>query len=167
MNSSPSIILAIAPGKREFGVAVFDGTDLIYSSVKTIKHRKSNELQFSEVAVIMQILFESFAPHIVVIKAISQYQKLSRELGLILKLIRFESKQAGVQVVEITFEQIKIELCSGEQSTQKKAFESLTDEYPELKRFWNRPNKWQNDYYAFLFSAVAVGAVFLKNRSRM
>jgi hypothetical protein len=37
--------------------------------------------------------------------------------------------------------------------------------YPELEQYWNRPNKWQNDYYAFLFSAVAVGAVYLKSLS--
>jgi hemoglobin-like flavoprotein len=70
-------------------------------------------------------------------------------------------------LIEITLEQIKTELCKNENQTQKKSFESLLIEYPELRRFWNRPNKWQNDYYSFLFSAVAVGAVFLKTRPKL
>jgi RNase H-fold protein (predicted Holliday junction resolvase) len=162
MNSSPNIILAIDPGKREIGLAVFVGVDLVYFSVKTIRNRKSNKLIFSDITEILQSHFESFSTEIVVIKAISQYQKLSPDLEKVVKHIKLKSRQNGLQVVEITLEQIKSVLSKGKKTTQKKAFKTLLVSYPELKRYWNRPNKWQNDYYAFLFSAVAVGAVYLK-----
>lgn len=69
-NSSPKVILAIAPGKRELGVTVFIGADLVYSSVKTIRHRKSRKLYFREIAAILRQLFEEFSITIVVIKAL-------------------------------------------------------------------------------------------------
>lgn len=164
MNSSPNVILAIAPGKRELGIAIFVGVDLVYVSVKTFKHRKSIKPLLKEITGILQKLFESFSVKMVVTKAISQYQKLSPDLERIVERIKFESKQKNL-LREVTLEEIKSVLCKSEKATEKKAFESLLVSYPELKRYWNRPNKWQNDYYAFLFSAVAVGAVYLKTLS--
>lgn len=158
-------MLAIAPGKRELGIAIFAGADLVYVSVKTIRHQKSKEILLDEVTGILQKLFEGFRVKTVVTKAISQYQKLSPDLEPIVERIRFESGQKGLQVVEISLEEIKSGLCGNEKLTEKRAFKALLASYPELVRYWNRPNKWQNDYYAFLFSAVAVGAVYLKTFS--
>lgn len=165
MNSSQNIILAIAPGKRELGIAIFVGADLIYASVKTIRHRKSRKFLLREVTDILQKLFEGFAIKIVAVKAISQYQKLSPDLEKIVERIKFESAEQNLPFIEVTLEEIKSVLCKNEKATEKKAFETLLASYPELKRYWNRPNKWQNDYYAFLFSAVAVGAVYLKTHT--
>jgi hypothetical protein len=163
MNSSP-VIFAIAPGTREVGIAVFTEFELTYFSVKTLNSKTDLSVQISE---LLQYLFQGFAPQIVIIKSISSYQRLSNNLGSVVKQIKFEANRANLRVLEITLEQIKTKLCKNENQTQKKAFQSLLIEYPELKRFWNRPNKWQNDYYSFLFSAVAIGAVFLKTRSKL
>ncbi len=146
MNSSQNVTLAIAPGKRELGIAVFAGVDLVYVSVKTIRHRKSNNSLMKEVTGILQILFKGFSVKIVVCKAISPYQKLSPDIERIVERIEFESREKGLQIIEITIEQIKSELCKSEKPTEKKAFETLLVSYPELRRYWNRPNKWQNDY---------------------
>lgn len=158
--------MAIAPGKRELGVAVFSGSELVYVSVKTIRNQKSKENSLEKMTGILQKLFQEFSISLIVTKSISQYQKLSPDLERIVEHIRVESTQKGVQVVEITVEQIKSELCKKENLTEKRAFETLLASYPELKRYWNRPNKWQQDYYAFLFSAVAVGAVYLNTLSQ-
>jgi RNase H-fold protein (predicted Holliday junction resolvase) len=165
MNSQPIIMLAIAPGKRELGIAVFVGAELVYVAVKTVRNKKSKNSFLQEISGILEKLFQDFSIKIVVAKAVSQYQKLSRDLERIAELIKSESVQKDLQLVEITLEQIKSVLVEGEKATEKKAFERLLAAYPELQRYWKRPNKWQNDYYAFLFSAVAVGAVYLKTLS--
>lgn len=162
MNSS-QVILAIAPGNRELGIAVFVGIELMYYSVKTLNPKNQLPMQVSG---LLRKFFRWFTPQIVVLKSINQYQKLSNNLEFVVSQVKLEAKQTDLPVVEITFEQIKRELCHGSKATQKKAFKNLLINYPELKRFWNRPNKWQNDYYAFLFSAVAVGEVYLRTHSR-
>ena len=163
-SSSQKIILAIAPGKRELGIAVFNNTELVYSSVKTIGQGKSADSLYPQVVSAIQSLFEGFAPNIVVVKAVSQYQKLSPDLEKIAGRIRLEAARINLETREITLEEIKSELCKTEEmgATEKKAFRKIITVYPELRKYWNRPNKWQNDYYAFLFSAVAAGAVYLK-----
>src|SRR5215213_7585319 len=118
MNSSPNIILAIAPGKRELGIAIFAGADLVYVSVKTINHRKSRNPLLKEITCILQKLFEDFSIKIVVIKAISQYQKLSPDLKSIVVRIKYESGQKGLPVIDITLEQIKSVLCKSERTTE-------------------------------------------------
>jgi hypothetical protein len=162
MLSSPNVILAIAPGKRELGIAVFIGADLIYVSVKTLRNRKSRRRLLKEITEILHKLFESFTVQTVVVKAISQYQRLSPDLELIASRIKYEAKKNALAVSEVSLESIKAVLLKSEKSTEKRAFEALLTDYPELKKYWNRPNKWQNDYYAFLFSAVATGVVYLK-----
>lgn len=157
------VTLAIAPGKRELGIAVFSGFDLIYVSVKTIRRQKSKENQIEKMNGILQKLSQEFSIGLIVTKAISQYQKLSPDLERIVEHIKLQAGQKGLQIIDITVDQIKAELCKSKNPTEKKAFKALLASYPELKRYWNRPNKWQEDYYAFLFSAVAVGVVFLKN----
>lgn len=166
MNASSNVILAIAPGKRELGIAVFTGRDLVYVSVKTLRYRKSRRRSFKEITDILQKLFESFAVKTVVIKSISQYQKRSPDLEKIAKRIKTESLKNNLETEEVTLEQIKFVLGKNKTPTEKKAFETLILFYPQLEIYWNRPNKWQNDYYAFLFSAVATGAVYLKTHSR-
>ena len=164
MNFSPNVILAIAPGKRELGIAIFAGADLIYVSVKTIRQRKSRRGLLKEISGILKKLFESFPVKRVVIKSISQYQKRSPNLEKIARRIKAESRKNNLETAEVTLEQIKLILGENKTATEKKAFETLLASYPELERYWSRPNKWQNDYYAFLFSAVATGAVYLKTR---
>lgn len=163
MNSSP-IILAIAPGTREFGIAVFNGIELTYYSVKTLNPKDDILNQISE---LLTGLITWFSPQIIVIKSINKYQKLASNLENIINHIKFVAEQKGLEIFELTFEQIKDNLCDEEKTAKRKAFESLLFDYPQLNRFWNRPNKWQNDYYSFMFSAVAVGVVFLKLNSRM
>jgi RNase H-fold protein (predicted Holliday junction resolvase) len=166
MNSSP-IILAIAPGTRECGIALFNGTKLTYFSVKTLKHQNTNQDLPNQVSELIKNLLLWFSPQVVVIKSINQYQGLSVHLNKIVSHIKAEAKIHRVETIEITSEQIKYLIPNGNKLKQKKAFELIVEYYPELKRFWNRPNKWQNDYYAFLFSAVAVGLVFLKNHYKL
>lgn len=165
MSSSPTILLALAPGRRESGVAIFADTKLIYCAVKTLRSRQSNKLLPVEIGRILQKQINDFAPRIVVVKAISRYQKLSPKLAVIMRYIKLAARKNNLEITEISLEQIKAMMGGKHASTEKAAFRKLIAAYPELARYWNRPNKWQNDYYAFLFSAVAAGAVYLKTHS--
>lgn len=157
------IILAIAPGTRELGIAVFIEFELIYFSVKTSNPK--NDL-YNQISKKLHRVIKRFRPQIVVIKSVSQYQKLSGELKNVVNQIKVEAGRSNLKTVEITLEQIQKEFGNHPKPTQRKIFELLLNDYPELKRFWNRPNKWQNNYYNFLFSAVTVGVAFLKTNSK-
>jgi RNase H-fold protein (predicted Holliday junction resolvase) len=107
MNYFQQTILAIAPGKREIGVAVFDGSDLIYASVKTLRNRASTPALLKEITSVLQKVFDGFPIRIVVIKEISPYQRLSADIEIITRHIKYELSKNGFEVAEITLDQIK------------------------------------------------------------
>ena len=155
----------MAPGRREFGVAVFDGIELAYFAVQTIQNRHSEKLLKNEISELVEELIAFSKPKTVAIKAISQYQQTSSVLELTIKIIKRQAVANQIPVEEISLEQIKAMLGNDKKPTQKKVFQNLTVLYPELKQYLSRPNKWQNEYYHNLFSAVAVGVVCLKSLS--
>lgn len=163
MKSATQIILAMAPGKREFGVAVFDGIELIYFAVRTVSRRRSAAIQREEITELLSELFTRFKPQFVALKAVSKYQQTSVAIKEIVKLIKRQAKAKQVSIIEISLDQVKSLADDAEKRTQKKAFQILVTLYPELKQFSGRPNRWQNDYYHNLFSAVSVGVVCIKS----
>ncbi len=163
---SASIILAIAPGKREFGIAVFSGRELIYFAIRTVSRRHSDELQKEEIIELLKELFTCFNPQLVALKAISKYQQTSVSLKGIVKLIKRRAKAEQVPAIEISHKQVKSFFEDAEKRTQKNAFQMLVLLYPELRQFFSRPNRWQNDYYRNLLSAVSVGFVCLKSLNK-
>ncbi len=163
MKSASQIILAIAPGNREFGIAVFCGYELIYFAVRTLSHRRSAALQKEEITELLSELFACFKPQFIALKAVNKYQQTSVALKEIVKLIKRQAKARRIPVTEISLEQVKSFVADAEKQTQKKTFQTLTNMYPELQQFAGRPNRWQNEYYHNLFSAVSVGVVYLKS----
>jgi hypothetical protein len=154
--------LALAPGRREFGVAVFGGAELVYFSIREIKGRRSKKLIKRQVVEIVSELYGTFEPDHIAIKAISKYQSSSDTLASLIGTVKYQARLRRIPTTEVSIKEIMDQLCPSGRATLKKAFQTLTVIYPELSQFWNRPNRWQNDYYYNLFTAVAVGAVRVK-----
>ncbi len=157
--SKPVNTLALAPGKREFGVAVFTGIDLTYFSLKSLRDMSSEGVLMNETAILIRQLIDNFEPRVIAVKAISQYQLTSSALKLITQVLKHEAEISKIPLIEISLTEIKSMLCNNEKATKEEAFRSLGNIYPELIHFMNRPNKWQNEYYNNLFTAVSVGVV--------
>lgn len=157
------IILSVAPGNREIGVAVFNEARLIYFAVKPLYRRHSATLQKQEIIKLFDGLFISFPVDFLALKVITRHQKQSDALGRIVALIERLAKNKQITVVKVSLAQIKTLSNDGGKPSERKTFQWLTVLYPELRQYLNRPNKWQNDYYAFLFSSVAAGVVCLKS----
>ncbi len=112
---------------------------------------------------LLDALFEQYSLQSIVLKQVNQYQQTSPDLRSIVSQIKMQAESKHIRVEEISLMQVKSLLCKDGKPTQKKAFQTAAALYPELRQFQNRPNKWQNDYYAYIFSATAVGLVYLTN----
>jgi len=165
-RSSSKTILAIAPGKREFGIAVFEGIQLAHFSLRILRNRRSNKCLRKGIVELIQYCICIFQPQVIAVRTISQYQNKSIILKSIVRVVEEQADVNQIPLVEISMDQVKIMLCNNEKPTLTKAFENITVLYPELKQFFSRPNKWQNDYYHNLFSAVSVGVALLRSRSK-
>lgn len=158
-------ILAVAPGRREIGIATFRGHELSYFALKRIGNKGSDKLLKMECGALMQEFVTAFNPRVVVVRAISGYQKTSTRLEPILNAIRLQARRNRIPVVDVSLAQVKLTLCHTERPTQGQAFRNLADIYPETRQFLDRPSMWQRRYYEPLLSAVAVGVVHLKTNS--
>lgn len=167
MNSETKTILAVAPGKKLFGIAVFDGVELTYFALTTLKNGNTIEGLESEVAGLIEELIVTFKPSILAIRSISQYQKISVTIEPITRFVERQANETNIPIVKVSLAEIGLVLGMGEgRSTQKIAYDNLAVLYPELKRYLNQPNKWQTEYYNQLLAAVSVGVVCLKSISR-
>lgn len=165
-RSKPIKILALAPGKREFGLAVFTGIELTYFSLKSFRQVRSERVLMNEVMILIRELMDSFDPGVIAIRAISKYQLTSSILKQMCTALKREAAINNAPFIEVTLNQIKSTFSSDEKATKKEAFRRLAQIYPELIHFMNRPNHWQNEYYNNLFMAVSVGVVFLATQNQ-
>ncbi len=163
MASNLPVVLAIAPGTRECGVAVFEGFKLVYYGVKTSTHLNLKKRKKISISRLLDDLLEQYSLQSIALKQVNQYQQTSLGLRSIVSRIKMQAESKHIQVEEISLVQVRSLLCKDGKPTQKKAFQMVAAFYPELRQFQNRPNKWQNDYYAYIFSATAVGLVYLTN----
>lgn len=158
--------MAIAPSKKFFGVAVSSGAELTHFSVRRLPNETSKKLLKDVIPSLTHELIALFSPQVIVVRAASQYQKTSTILRSAIEIIRQEAAVCKLKFTEVSLAEVKLALCDDQRATQKKAFQNLIALHPELRQFADRPNKWQNDYYHNLFSAVSVGVVFLRSLSK-
>lgn len=164
MTTKSPILLAISPGTREFGVAVFRGFELIYFGVKTFKNGTSAKHLRKEVTDFWQEFSEHYKPTVLALKEVNQYQQTSQTLLMITDYMKIQAEKSKILFVEISLAQIRSVLDGdNKKPTKKRIFQRVAGLYPELQQYENRPSKWQRNYYAYIFSAVAVGLVCLND----
>lgn len=156
------IILAITPGTRALGIAVFEGLDLLYYGVKEgSKHRAQHtpHSRAREAAATVEGIMHKYQPSYLTISRLSAIQRLSPKLSLIADHIMQLARQRGLDISEYDPAAIRGELCGMRRATKQAASVKLSTLYPELTRRATGTSFWQRLYYARMFAAVTAGYV--------
>lgn len=159
-------ILAVAPGTRHFGAAVFRNGELRHFAVNPLGKlsetgRLANHESLSDsVARMLKPLQQKFEPTVLVLKELNRQQLKSANLKSVFDAFRAEAKQAGIETTTISFETVKKLFCSDRKLTKAKVFEKLSSFFPELAQFCNHPSRWQRKYYTPMLLAAAAGFTF-------
>jgi len=159
MSNNPSIILAIAPGTHELGVAVINNAELLYYGVKTVSKRKNPLTVLEIVSSQIRNLIKKYRPDYLAIKAVVIRQKSYALLAIVAEQIKAIAKELNLLICEYASISVRKRLCETGRATRRETAEVLTKRFPELKRFFLRTTKWERDYYGNLFDAVAVGII--------
>lgn len=165
MNFSKNKILTVAPFTKRLGFAVFGEAEMLYFAVKTFKPPRTVASVKAEISQSIRKLTAEFKPKLVIIKTLSSRQEKSKNLSLVFKQIKREAESRKLPVKEISFEQVKQELCPDSKATKAVLFKRLSAVYPELSRFASFQNPSQAEYYNSLFSAAAIG-FYWQNKTR-
>ncbi len=158
MTQHHPVVLGIDPGARQIGVAVFNGKELIFYGLKSIK--KTTEADtLRKLRKVLAKLIESYRiEYIAIEKTVYVQQQRSFVKNVYEETLAYFQTQ-NFQVFENEPKFIRQTICRSEKPTKRNTALTIIQSYPELERYFNVPKIWQKRYYSQLFDAIAAGLV--------
>jgi hypothetical protein len=160
MNSTKHNTLAAAVSTKRIGIVVFNDEELIYFAVKTLKSPRTSYSVKRQISLIVREFINEYKPDFLVIKTLGKQQMKSKKQLLAVRQVKSSAEAFGIPWTEISLEQIKPLLSAHRKPNKTNAFRTLSEIYPELKRFVESQNLSQAEYYNSLLSAATVGFYF-------
>jgi Holliday junction resolvasome RuvABC endonuclease subunit len=161
-----SRILAVDPGTRYMGIAVFDQTHLIRHGVKVVRSRgvPSHEALRRATEIITRIL-DRYRPGVLVLeKTFFAGSRRSAILNVLVQDLRRLARERGLQVREYAPSTVRKLLCrDGRAAKLEVARLIATDHYPWLRPYYERDlgRPWfKEKYWLNMFDAVALGLAY-------
>jgi Holliday junction resolvasome RuvABC endonuclease subunit len=150
-------ILAIDPGTRHIGIAVLQGSDLVYHGVLTMPHRQALEAVRRNTRVLLRQLLSDFRPTVLVVEgnSIGSSRAKSR-LHAVIGEIRIIGRRERVEVVMKSASTVKKFMTGSGQATKDEVARAVARSYPELKAYLRQTAKWRSRYHENMFDAVAL-----------
>lgn len=154
-------ILALRPGRREMGVAVFERNELVFWGVSGFRERDQEAL-LDAVERRVVSLVQRYQPEVVAIEEPSKVRlRMSPMLGMIIGRVSTIAAEAGLRFLTLDALVVREKLCSSTKATRVQMAERIVERYPHLERYCRCSSRLQEDYWRPMFSAVGVGvAVF-------
>jgi hypothetical protein len=161
-GSNPTIIIAVVPGNRSLGVAVFKGLELIYYGIKEagkhrLKHTPHSRAR-EAVRTVEQVIHKYQPGHFVTLSP-HAFKCFSDKLPVITEEIVRAARHFKLMVHEYQKAEVRDRICPSTRATRQAVAAHLSVLYPELSRYVKGVSLWQWLYYARMLDAVAAGYV--------
>lgn len=161
--TSPIRLLAIDPGTRYLGVAVFEDLRLLDWRTKIIEAKGRNAQ--AAVSRVRQVIRQSLKRYHVTMVVVRPYcpcpRHTSKVVAATVKEIQRFGKQQGVRVSLCDPQRVRQFFCPGMRATKMAVAKIIaTDRYPFLARIYEdtRATPWfREKYHLQMFSAIALG----------
>lgn len=155
-------ILAIDPGTREMGVAVFDGPGLVYHGVKVIRKGRTPHSTLKNAIRAAERLISDFRPSILVVeKTFIARNRNAALLNVLGDEIQAMGKRKRLTLVALAPSTVRKTVCGFGNATKEEVGKVMTAVFPELKAFLAQNRKWKDRFHANMFDAVALGLAYL------
>ena len=150
-------ILAINPGSRYIGVAVFYGNALQDWQIKNVPGRPEKQ-KLAKAKDIVIRLIERHEPDMIVLKKLHS-SRTSIHLKRIANLIEKLAYQRKIEIRSYSIKQVKDFVLSSKPKNKVRLAEVLANRYPDLMHEFKKEILSKNHYHIRMFEAVALGAV--------
>lgn len=156
-------ILAIDPGTREMGVAVFETDRLIYHGVEIFPRLPSPQQQLKQVRTAVVRPHHDFRPDVLVLeKAFIGKSRGAVLLNALGEQIAALGRHRGITVVTIAPNVVKKAVAGYGWATKAEVAKAVAGRYPRLKAYLPPGRKWKLQRHYNMFDAVALGVAFRK-----
>jgi RNase H-fold protein (predicted Holliday junction resolvase) len=155
-------ILAVVPGRRRIGFAVFRNQTLVYYGGTSLARFKTKQRVLKAVGKFMKKNINRFEINRVAVRKLSKSQEISPLLVSISDRLKTICKTEKLRVSVYDGKFINTHFCKeNERATKEKTAAFLAAKYPELDRYYKLKKDYEKKYYAFVFQAIALGLVCL------
>ena len=156
-------ILAIDPGTREMGVAVFEHDRLIYHGVEIFPRLPSPQKQLKQVRRAVVRLIHDFRPDVLVLeKAFMGKGRCAVLLSALGIQIAALGRHRGITVASLAPNAVKKAVAGYGWATKAEVAKAVASRYPKLKAYLPPGRKWKLQRHYNMFDAVALGVAFRK-----
>lgn len=159
----PLSILAVDPGTRRTGVAVFEGQELVLGKVRDFGFQRSTATIQREARRLVEDHVRYFRPHMLVLeRTFSAYQnKDISKLVAVSEAIRAVARERAIPLVEYAPRTARLLVIGNGNATKRQVAEALCIRYPELRIYLEQTHLWKETYWSNCFDAVCVGLAHL------
>jgi len=151
-------ILAIDPGTRHLGFAVFEGGELIHYGVKTIRRSRSPHEILAEGRGAVSRLTCYFRPTVLAVeKTFFARNRKTALLNVLADEIKIVGRKKGLRVVDFAANSVRKRICGNGAASKDEIARVLVSRYPELLPYLTSDRRWKERYHRNMFDAVALG----------
>lgn len=150
MRNRPVTILAINPGSRYLGIAVFHGAELYDWTLKVIPKRRIPEL-----------LHGYLNTHRVNVLALKKLHpsRTSKTLRDLVSKMKTMAQKNGLGIHEYSIDEVKMHFCPRGHANKMRIMEEVAARYSFLLPEMQHEQKVKTAYSLRMFEAVAIGIV--------
>jgi len=160
MSNDPPRILAIDPGTRYMGIAILDGSELIYYGVNDFRRKRPADTLLGATRETLCGLIAEYRPSVLAYeKSFYVQSKNSVFLQAQEAEIKRVARMRGLKAVGYAPTTVRQLLCEDRWATKEEVADLLAARYPELLRYRNRSDWVSEKYWLHMFDAVAVAVV--------
>lgn len=151
-------ILAIVPGRHRLGYAVFHHNKLSFYGVASLSKFKTKDAIYQAVERFLMRSISRFQLDRIVIYKLNKSQTASTLLVEVTEHLKALARKQKIKILCYDGNFVNRHFCrDDERPTKDKTAAYLVSKYPELKRYHNLKQEWQQRYYTSLFKALALG----------
>lgn len=164
MPTSTNKILAINPGTRYLGIAVFHGPELRDWGTRGVKGKWSAGKD-EKLKELILTLIAQHRPEAIAIKKLHP-SRSSKQLDFFVSSIKLMAEGAGLPLYEYPIKYLEAYFSPGNKISKRKLAELLAQRHPSLFQELKKDGSNSSRYYLWMFEAVAVGAVCFQQLDR-
>ena len=157
MSKNLLSILAINPGSRYLGMAVFYGADLKDWRMKNISGLDVSQRMKKGKSIVLQYI-DQYCPDILVMKRLHR-SRSSPYLNRLATGIKQLARRKRVKVFQYSIGEMKAFFTGKKRSNRQELAEILVSKYPVLIPEFKKERENASPYYMRMFEAVALGAI--------
>jgi len=148
--------LAINPGTKYIGLAVFQSSDLIYWGIRVLKGKWS-EAKMKNAEASLENLINQYHVDVLVLKRLHS-SRTSGNLNSLVRAMKRLARRKQIRLCYYSLADLKESLMVGIRANKMAIAGAVVIRYPFLVRELQKEKRHKHPYFVRMFEAVAAGA---------